>query len=351
MLSSQAAISLENAVLVANLSAAKEQLEDYSQTLEVRVEERTQELKTSEAQLTEKASQLEVTLCELRSTQIQLIQTEKMSSLGQLVAGVAHEINNPINFIYGNVMHVSDYSSHLLGLIELYQQSYPNPTPGIVAKTEDIDLCFIQDDLPKMLQSMQVGVERVRNIVLSLRNFSRLDEAQMKPVDIHSGIESTLLILQHKLKKNGDGSGIQVIKEYGELPKVNCYASGLNQVFMNILSNAIDAVELGVGRPETTVELENPLSQIFERKIQIRTEVCDKNLVKICIADNGQGMTEEVRSKIFDPFFTTKPVGKGTGLGLSISYQIVVEKHGGKLMCFSAPGEGTEFAIEIPVHR
>ena len=297
------------------------------------------------------AKELERTLNELQKAQMQVIQSEKMSSLGQLVAGVAHEINNPINFIYGNVMHVSDYSSHLLGLIELYQQSYPNPTPGIVAKTEDIDLCFIQDDLPKMLQSMQVGVERVRNIVLSLRNFSRLDEAQMKLVDIHSGIESTLLILQHKLKKNGDGSGIQVIKEYGELPKVNCYASGLNQVFMNILSNAIDAVELGVGRPETTVELENPLSQIFERKIQIRTEVCDKNLVKICIADNGQGMTEEVRSKIFDPFFTTKPVGKGTGLGLSISYQIVVEKHGGKLMCFSAPGEGTEFAIEIPVHR
>ena len=479
MLSSQAAISLENAVLVANLSDAKEQLEDYSQTLEVRVEERTQELKTKEAklqeaqklahlgnwefdlegdkltwseevfrifgldpqlpeptilehrkqihpddlqlwlerveeisqfgkpcefelrilrydgairyifvkaqaisnagkviklfgtvqditdrklaedalrqsegQLREKATQLEVTLCELRSTQTQLIQTEKMSSLGQLVAGVAHEINNPINFIYGNVMHASDYGSDLLGLIELYQESYPNPTPEIIAKTEDIDLCFLQEDLPKMLQSMQVGVERVRNIVLSLRNFSRLDEAEMKPVDIHSGIESTILILQHKLKKNADGSGIQVIKDYGELPKVNCYASGLNQVFMNVLSNGIDAVELGVGRPETTAKLENPLSQIFERKIEIRTEVCtDKNFVRIYMADNGPGMTEEVRSRIFDPFFTTKAVGKGTGLGLSISYQIVVEKHGGRLTCVSAPGEGAEFVIEIPVRR
>ncbi|MEG4352166.1 AAA family ATPase [Microcoleus sp. LAD1_D5] len=478
MLSSQAAISLENAVLVANLSAAKEQLEDYSQTLEVRVEERTQELKTketklqeaqklahlgnwefdlegdkltwseevfrifaldpelpeptllehrkqihpddlqlwlerleeigqlgnpceyemrilrpdgavryiyakaqaildggkviklfgtvqditdrklaedalrqSEGQLREKASQLEITLSELRSTQTQLIQTEKMSSLGQLVAGVAHEINNPINFIYGNVLHASEYSSDLLGLIELYQESYPNPTPEIVATTEDIELAFIQEDLPKILQSMQVGVDRVRNIVLSLRNFSRLDEAEMKPVDIYSGIESTLLILQHRLKKNGDGSGIQVIKDYGELPKVNCYASGLNQVFMNVLSNAIDAVELGVGRPETTAKLENPLSPIFERKIEIRTEVCDKNLVRIYIADNGPGMTEEVRSRIFDPFFTTKAVGKGTGLGLSISYQIVVEKHGGKLMCFSAPGEGAEFVIEIPVKQ
>ncbi|MGB8689370.1 MAG: ATP-binding protein, partial [Microcoleus sp.] len=351
MLSSQAAISLENAVLVANLSAAKEQLEDYSRTLEVRVEERTQELKTSEAQLREKATQLEVTLSELRSTQTQLIQTEKMSSLGQLVAGVAHEINNPINFIYGNVIHASDYSSDLLGLIDLYQQSYPNPTPEIVAKTEDIDICFIQEDLPKLLQSMRVGVERVRNIVLSLRNFSRLDEADMKPVDVHSGIESTLLILQHRLKNNADGSGIQVIKDYGELPKVNCYASGLNQVFMNVLSNAIYAVELGVGLHEKAAKLENPLSQIFEPKIQIRTEVCDKNFVRICIADNGPGMTEEVRSRIFDPFFTTKAVGQGTGLGLSISYQIVVEKHGGKLMCVSAPGEGAEFIIEIPVKQ
>lgn len=478
ILSSQAAISLENAVLVANLSEAKEQLEDYSRTLEVRVEERTQELKTKEAklqeaqklahlgnwefdlegdkltwseevfrifgldpklpeptilehrkqihpddlqlwlerveeisqlgnpreyemrilrpdgavryiyvkaqaifdggkviklfgtiqditdrklaedalrqsegQLREKATQLEVTLSELRSTQTQLIQTEKMSSLGLLVAGVAHEINNPINFIYGNVMHASEYSSDLLGLIKLYQESYPDPTPEIVATTEDIELAFIQEDLPKILQSMQVGVDRVRNIVLSLRNFSRLDEAEMKQVDIHSGIDSTLLILQHRLKKDALGNAIEVVKEYGQLPKVNCYASGLNQVFMNILSNAIDAVELRVGLEEITASLENPLSPRFERKILIRTEVCDKNWVRISIANNGAGMTEEVRSRVFDPFFTTKAVGKGTGLGLSISYQIVVEKHGGKLMCISAPGQGAEFVIEIPVHR
>ena len=478
ILSSQAAISLENAVLVANLSEAKEQLEDYSRTLEVRVEERTQELKIKEAklqeaqklaqlgnwefdldggkltwseevfrifgldpklpeptilehrkqihpddlqlwlerleeisqlgnpreyemrilrpdgdvryiyvkaqaifdggkviklfgtiqditdrklgedalrqsegQLGEKATQLEVTLSELRSTQTQLIQTEKMSSLGLLVAGVAHEINNPINFIYGNVMHASEYSSDLLGLIKLYQESYPNPTPEIVATTEDIELAFIQDDLPKILQSMQVGVDRVRNIVLSLRNFSRLDEAEMKPVDIHSGIDSTLLILQHRLKKDPLGHGIEVVKEYGQLPNVNCYASGLNQVFMNILSNAIDAVELRVGLEEITARLENPLSQRFERKIVIRTEVFDKNWVRISIANSGAGMTEEVRSRVFDPFFTTKAVGKGTGLGLSISYQIVVEKHGGKLMCISAPGQGAEFVIEIPVQQ
>ncbi|MFM9268138.1 AAA family ATPase [Tychonema sp. BBK16] len=478
ILSSQAAISLENALLVADLSVAKEELEDYSQTLEVKVEERTQELKTkemklqeaqklahlgnwefdleankltwseevfrifdrapqlleptvlehkqqihpddlqlwleqleqiiqsgkscefelrilrpdesvryifvkaqaicdagkviqlfgtiqditervlvqdalrqSEAELRGKATQLEVTLSELRSTQIQLIQTEKMSSLGQLVAGVAHEINNPINFIYGNVLHASDYSLDLLELIDIYQKSYPNPTSDIIAKTEDIDLSFIQEDLPKMLESMQVGVDRVRNIVLSLRNFSRLDEAEMKPVDIHSGIDSTLLILQHKVKKNGEGTGINVIKNYGKLPKVTCYASGLNQVFMNVLSNAIDAVELGVGRQDKVAELDNSLSKVCERKIEIWTEVCDTSFVKIHIADNGPGMREEVRSRIFDPFFTTKAVGKGTGLGLSISYQIVVDKHGGKLMCFSAPAEGTEFVIEIPVHQ
>ena len=308
-------------------------------------------LRQSERQLREKATQLEATVSELRSTQTQLIQTEKMSSLGLLVAGVAHEINNPINFIYGNVMHASEYSSDLLGLIKLYQDSYPDPTPEIAATTEDIELAFIQEDLPKILHSMQVGVDRVRNIVLSLRNFSRLDEAEMKPVDIHSGIDSTLLILQHRLKKDPLGHGIEVVKEYGELPKVNCYASGLNQVFMNILSNAIDAVELRVGLEEITARLENPLSQRFERKIVIRTEVCDKNWVRISIANNGAGMTEEVRSRVFDPFFTTKAVGKGTGLGLSISYQIVVEKHGGKLMCISAPGQGAEFVIEIPVQR
>jgi signal transduction histidine kinase len=239
----------------------------------------------------------------------------------------------------------------LLGLIELYQESYPNPTPEIVAKTEDIEFDFLQEDLPKILQSMQVGVDRVRHIVLSLRNFSRLDEAEMKPVDIHSGIDSTLLILQHRLKKDALGHAIEVVKDYGQLPEVNCYASGLNQVFMNILSNAIDAVELRVGVEEITASLENPLSQRVERKIVIRTEVCAKNWVRISIANNGAGMTEEVRSRVFDPFFTTKAVGKGTGLGLSISYQIVVEKHGGKLMCISAPGQGAEFVIEIPVQR
>ncbi|MCC5634868.1 GAF domain-containing protein [Nostoc sp. CHAB 5844] len=293
----------------------------------------------------QQAQQLAETLHELQTTQTQLIQTEKMSSLGQLVAGVAHEINNPVNFIYGNLSHVREYADDLLGMLNLFQKQYPNPSLEICDRAEEIDLEFLSEDLPKTLSSMNIGVERIRQIVMSLRNFSRLDEAEMKVVNIHEGIDSTLLILQHRLKSKSDHADIQVIKEYGDLPLVECYAGQLNQVFMNVLSNAIDALEY---HQELT-------SKTHQHQITIRTTVGEMNKnapsVVIYIKDNGQGIPEAVKTRVFDPFFTTKPVGKGTGLGLSISYQIVVEKHRGIFQCESQPGQGTEFRIEVPIRQ
>jgi two-component system, NtrC family, sensor kinase len=285
------------------------------------------------------AEKLSETLHKLQETQAQLIQHEKMSSLGQLVAGVAHEINNPVNFIHGNITYANEYIENLLDLLHLYQKHYPNPDVEIQSFTEEIDLEFISDDLTKLLSSMNMGTNRIREIVLCLRNFSRLDEAEKKPVDIHEGLENTLLILHHRLKSIGIGLGISIVKQYGILPLVDCYPGQLNQVFMNILTNAIDALEEQI--KQTNHE--------FSPTIQISTEVTDKDFVVIRIADNGIGISESVRQRLFDPFFTTKPVGKGTGLGLSISYQIIVEKHGGQLKCLSEPGKGTEFAIQIPI--
>lgn len=312
----------------------------------------------AEAEATAKATQLEHTLQELQQTQTQLIQHEKMSSLGQLVAGVAHEINNPVNFIYGNLSHAVEYTEQILELLSLYQTHCPYHNHEIAAKTEAIDLDFIAEDLPKIMSSMRVGSERIRSIVLSLQNFSRLDQADMKAVNLHEGIDNTLLILQHRLKGNSNYPAIQVIKNYGDLPQVECYAGQINQVFMNILNNAIDALVEGMGSLEDKVEFSPPLScspsplsaLTSSPTIRISTALSSNGSCAIIrIADNGSGITEEVKKRMFDPFFTTKPIGKGTGLGLAISYQIVVEKHGGAMKCFSKPGQGTEFCIEIPL--
>ncbi len=285
-----------------------------------------------EAQLRQQAEDLAQTLQELKRTQAQMIQAEKMSSLGQLVAGVAHEINNPVNFIHGNLSHLEEHTQDLLQLVHLYQSSN-------IPECEEIDLKYIQEDLPKILNSMKVGTQRIRQIVLSLRNFSRMDEAEFKTVDIHEGIDSSLMILQHRLKEKPEFPEIHVIKDYDSLPVVECYAGQLNQVFINILANAIDALEQGTD------------NEVLLPTITIRTSLIDSDWVKIAIADNGLGMPEQIQKQIFNPFFTTKPVGKGTGMGLSISYQIITEKHAGKLECYSKLGQGTEFVIAIPIRQ
>jgi signal transduction histidine kinase len=288
----------------------------------------------------------------LQKAQAQLVQNEKMSSLGQLVAGLAHEINNPINFIYGNLPHANDYMQDLLKLIQLYEKKYPNAGSEIENFKEEVDLDFLIADLQKILSSMSIGADRIRQIVLSLRNFSRFDEAEMKDVNIHEGIDSTLLILQNRLKATVTHPEIEVVKDYGNLPLVECYPGQLNQVFMNVLSNSIDALEQYNIKNQANLEASTTDIQARPNVITIRTEVVENNSrVRVRIRDNGSGISPEHQTKLFDPFFTTKPVGKGTGLGLSISYQIVVERHQGLLKCISEPGQGAEFWIEIPIHQ
>ena len=305
------------------------------------------ELRQSEADLKQKAQELEETMKKLQLAP-QLLHAEKMSSLGRLVAGIAHEINNPVNFIYGNLKYVTEYTYLILQIIQKYQDYYPNPPQEIIKLIKENELDFLTQDLTQILSSMTVGTERITEIVKSLRNFSRLDEAEIKRVHIHEGINSTLMILEHRFQATNKYPEIQVIQEYGQLPLIECYPGQLNQVFLNILTNAIDALQdvsktWFIGNNQ----LEN--SNYLLPTIRICTEVIDQEWVAIRIADNGSGMNEQVRARLFDPFFTTKPVGKGTGLGLSISYQIIVEKHQGQLSCISVPGQGTEFVIKIPV--
>jgi GAF domain-containing protein len=295
------------------------------------------------AQTQKQTQQLQKTIAELQQTQTQLIQGEKMASLGQLVAGIAHEINNPVNFIYGNLKHVEDYAQDLMKTIEIYKIQQPETTPIMAAAQDEMDIDFIMEDLPKTISSMKIGADRIREIVLSLRNFSRSDEADFKPVDLHEGLESTLLILGHRFKAEGNKKTINLIKQYGVIPPVECYPAQLNQVFMNILANAIDALEEVMA-----------VQSDFSPEMTIATTVINASSAKasqvqIKIMDNGMGMSEEVRSRIFDPFFTTKEPGKGTGLGLPICYQIIHDKHQGSLVCESQPGQGTRFIITIPL--
>ncbi len=285
-------------------------------------------------------TQLQQTLNELKKAQAQLVQKEKMLGLGQLAAGMAHEINNSIGFVSSNLEPASEYIQDLLNLINLYQQEYPNPSIPIQETIQEIDLDFLSLDIKKIMGSMQTGAERISTMILALRIFSRLNESDIKAVDIHEGLDSTLLLLQHRLRKEMKCPEIKVIKQYGNLPLVTCYASQLNQVFFNLLNNAIDAIDSG---------LEKGITELSSPTIWINTELTAYKTVKIQIKDNGIGIDEKVRSRLFNPFFTTKPVGQGSGLGLVTSYEIVVEKHKGELRCNSLPGQGAEFTIEIPV--
>jgi len=313
----------ENKLLEAN-----EALEGMNHQLEKRVEERTRDLSD--------------TLQTLQQTQVQLIQQEKLSALGQLVAGIAHEINNPVNFIHGNIDHASGYADDLLSLFNLYEKHYPDPVDDIREKREEIDVGFLTEDLPKLLTSMQVGTDRIRDIVLSLRIFSRLDEAEVKDVDVHEGIDSTLLILNSRIKSPTMSCPISIVREYSGLPKVKCYPGQLNQVFMNILSNAIDAIE---------EEYENTNNKDWQPEIRVITEPVEGDKISIQICDNGPGVPEALLEKIFDPFFTTKAVGKGTGLGMSISHEIFAEKPNGAICCQRIEPQGTRFTITIPTFQ
>ncbi len=297
-------------------------------------------IKILQNELQAQNTQLQQALNELKKAQAQLVQKEKMLGLGQLAAGMAHEINNSIGFVSSNLEPASKYIQDLLNLIKLYQQEYPNPSIPIQETIQEIDLDFLSLDIKKIMGSMQTGAERISTMILALRIFSRLNESDIKAVDIHEGLDSTLLLLQHRLRKERKFPEIKVIKQYGNLPLVTCYASQLNQVFFNLLNNAIDAIDSG---------LEKGITELSSPTIWINTELTAYKTVKIQIKDNGIGIDEKVRSRLFNPFFTTKPVGQGSGLGLVTSYEIVVEKHKGELRCNSLPGQGAEFTIEIPV--
>ncbi|MEM8642588.1 MAG: ATP-binding protein [Cyanobacteria bacterium P01_G01_bin.54] len=285
---------------------------------------------------------LDTKLQSLQGDRLQQIQSEKMISLNQMAAGLAHEINNPVNFISGNLPLAQTYIQDLLLLIVLYQQELPHPSSRVTDHIGEIDLDFVQSDLPKLLSSLRSGAQRIHSIVESLRTFARLNESQLKAVDLHAGIESTLIFLQHRLNPPESGQPvITVVRDYGDLPPIECYASQLNQVFLNLLANAIDALVAQQAKADPE----------YQPQIIIQTRQLNAQTVAIAIADNGGGIAKEARERLFDPFFTTKPVGKGTGLGLAISYQVIVEQHQGSLTCDSTPGEGTQFQLQIPLKQ
>lgn len=304
------------------------QVELYQESCAARAE--------SEAQTTE----LNQTLRELKEAQVQLFHSEKMSSLGELMASIVHEINNPVSFIYGNLSHVEIYTQDLLHLLRLYQENYPNPSEEIQDQIEEMELDFLLEDLPKVMSSMQMGSDRIREIVKSMQNFSRSDNTNMTLCDLHDSIDSTVLILRNRLNPQKNRRDIDIVKDYGKLPLVECYAGQLNQVFMNLISNAIDALEEAAEeKPDTLL------------KIYVRTELAENDRVRVRISDTGSGISPQVKERMFEQFFTTKKIGKGTGLGLSIVYKILVENHLGILRCESEPGKGTEFIIELPVQQ
>ena len=313
-----------------------------------RVAQYTQELEQSAHEATVQADKLSQTLNVLRRTQAQLVQTEKMSSLGQMIAGIAHEINNPVSFIYGNINYIQQYVQDLLSLVDTYEQAYPERSPELQQRYETLDLDFVREDLPKLLSSLTLGAERIRSIVLSLRIFSRLDEADIKTAALHDGLDSTLVILNNRLKAQPDRPAIEVVKNYEQLPKIECYPGHLNQVFMNILSNAIDALEQRYQQQAESKSTEDPIKPAWQPKIILHTQQVD-GYVHVIFSDNGAGIPDAIRDKIFDPFFTTKPVGQGTGLGMSISYEVIVKKHLGSIDVWSTPDEGTTFRIELPI--
>ena len=341
----QAEIQLQE--LNQKLAQQADELKDLYQSLEHKVAERTaalnhanQQLKVEVAERQASEIRLQKALHDLKSAQSQLIHQEKMSSLGQMVAGIAHEINNPISFIYGNLTHVREFAEDLLSLIGLYQKYYPDAVPEITAALDAIDLPFIQTDFDKILNSMKTGSVRIRDIILSLRSFALLGEANLKITNIHRGIDSVLTLLQNRLRDEHPSSQINIIREFGQLPPIECYASQLNQVFFSVINNAIDALVEASSHPEYDADT-SPC-------IVISTAITPDQMVQIQVTDNGIGIPPEVQQQIFDPFFTTKPVGQGTGLGLSVSYSIITEAHQGRMLCESTPFSGTTLTIEIP---
>lgn len=320
------------------MSDSVKQLEERNAELEQKVNELTE-------QLTDKNKQLEDTSQELHRLQQHMLQMEKMSMLGQMVSGISHEINNPINFIYGNLPYVQEHVEDLFTVLETYQEGYPNNEEAVEEVLEEIELDYVLEDLPRIMGSIKVGAERIRDLVLTLRNFYRLDEPDMKPADLEAGLESTLVLLNNRYKQD-----ITVVQEFGKIPKVECYINQLNQVFMNLINNAIDAL-LESDFKKGNSEEEKSEKPSKKRQIIIKTEKVSNDRVAIAVSDNGPGISPELEARIFEPFFTTKPMGVGTGLGLSISQQIVEETHHGKMSCTSTLGEGSTFRIELPLSQ